>query len=165
MNEIKKIKSLRNQKGISQTKMASKVGLSQPGYAKIESGVTENMSLSLAIKISKVLEIGFNELYDIDGDSQKIDSLNNEIEILKKRIVELEEQLDDKRKANLSNEETIKYWNLFAKYSREIQSENKNISANELENLVMMKIYKNDGPFIVKVDNEKNWSFSFRGEK
>ena len=145
--------------------MASKVGLSQPGYAKIESGVTENMSLSLAIKISKVLEIGFNELYDIDGDSQKIDSLNNEIEILKKRIVELEEQLDDKRKANLSNEETIKYWNLFAKYSREIQSENKNISANELENLVMMKIYKNDGPFIVKVDNEKNWSFSFRGEK
>lgn len=97
MNEIEKIKSLRNQNGISQTKMAKSIGLSQPGYAKIESGLTENISLSLAVKISNVLGVGFNELYDIDGDSQKIDSLNKEIEALKKRIAELKEQVCDKR--------------------------------------------------------------------
>ncbi len=77
--------------------MASLVGLSQPGYAKIESGITENVSLSLAIKISKALGVGFNELFDIDGDSQKIDSLKSDIETLKKRILGLEEQLNDKR--------------------------------------------------------------------
>ena len=95
--EMKKIKDARIQKGISQTAMANEIGLSQPGYANIENGETKNIPLLVAVKISKVLGIGFNELYDIDGDSQKIDRLNMECEVLKKRIVELEEQLNDKR--------------------------------------------------------------------
>ena len=96
--EMKKIKEARIKKGISQTSMANEIGLSQPGYANIENGETKNIPLLVAVKISKVLEIGFNELYDIDGDSQKIDNLNKEIDTLKKRIAELEEQLNDKRR-------------------------------------------------------------------
>lgn len=87
---IEKIKTLRNQKGLSQAKMAELLGISQTGYAKIESAVTENIALSVAVGIAKALNVGFNELFDIDGDSQKIDSLNLQIVELKKKQVDQE---------------------------------------------------------------------------
>lgn len=95
--EMKKIKEARIKKGISQTAMANEIGLSQPGYANIENGETKNIPLLVAVKISKVLGIGFNELYDIDGDSQKIDGLNKEIKALHKRVIELEDNVRDKK--------------------------------------------------------------------
>lgn len=85
---LERIKNLRNQKGISQTKLAEAIGISQTGYAKIERGDTENIPLSVAVGIAKALNVGFNELFDIDGDSRKIDGLINEIELLKNRISE-----------------------------------------------------------------------------
>jgi transcriptional regulator with XRE-family HTH domain len=94
---LDKIKTRRVKLGISQTKMAETMGISQTGYAKIESGVTESVSLPVAVMIAKALNVGFNELFDIDGDSEKIDRLTKEIEWLNKRIWELEEQLIDKR--------------------------------------------------------------------
>ena len=160
-----RIKKLREEIGISKADMARMCGITQTAYTNIENAETKSITIETGKRIANSLKISFFELFGIDGDSQKIDGLKNEIETLKRRIVELEEQLDDKRKANLSDKGTIKYWNLFAKYSREILSDNKNISAADLENMVMGKIYNNDGPFIVTIDDEKNWSFSFRGEK
>ena len=81
---IEKIKALRNQKGLSQSKMADLIGISQTGYAKIESAVTENIALSVAVGMAKALNVGFNELFNIDGDSQKIDELSNQIVNLNK---------------------------------------------------------------------------------
>ena len=95
---LEKIKVLRVKKGKSQTQMAELLGITQAGYANIESNIKGKLSLAYAVGIAKALEVGFNELYNIDGDSQKIDSLNNEIETLKNRIKELEEQLEDKRR-------------------------------------------------------------------
>lgn len=160
-----RIKKLREEFGISKADMARMCGITQTAYTNIENAETKSITIETGKKIANSLKISFFELFDIDGDSQKIDSLKNEIETLRKRIVELEEQLDDKRKANLSAEGTIKYWNLFAKYTREILSENKNISAVDLESKVLEKIYNIDGPFVVTIDDKKNWSFSFRGEK
>jgi len=97
---LEKIKTLRNQKGISQTKMAEIMGISQTGYAKIENGITESVSLPVAVNIAKALNVGFNELFDIDGDSQKIDSLNNEIEELKKTIEKLNSEISEKSLLN-----------------------------------------------------------------
>ncbi len=95
---LEKIKGLRIQKGKSQTQMAELLGITQAGYANIESNSKGKLSLVFAVGIAKALEVGFNELYDIDGDSQKIDGLNKEIEALKKRIAELEELVGDKRR-------------------------------------------------------------------
>ena len=81
---LEKIKTLRNQKGLSQAKMAELIGISQTGYAKIESTVTENIALSVAVSMAKALNVGFNELFDIDGDSQKIEKLEKKIEKLEK---------------------------------------------------------------------------------
>ena len=45
---LEKIKQYRNQKNLSQTQMAAVIGISQAAYAKIESGITENISLNIA---------------------------------------------------------------------------------------------------------------------
>lgn len=90
---LEKIKNLRNQKGFSQSKLAKDIGISQTGYAKMERGETDNIPLSVAVGIAKTLNIGFNELFDIDGDSQKIDSLVIIIEDQKKKIEELKDQI------------------------------------------------------------------------
>ena len=79
---LEKIKNLRNQKGLSQSKLAQEIGISQTGYAKIERGDTDNIPLSVAVGIANALNVGFNSLFDIDGDSKKIDSLNNKIKEL-----------------------------------------------------------------------------------
>ena len=82
---LEKIKNLRNQKGFSQLKLAHEIGISQTGYAKMERGDTDSIPLSVAVGIAKTLNVGFNELFDIDGDSQKIDSLFKVIEALKEK--------------------------------------------------------------------------------
>jgi transcriptional regulator with XRE-family HTH domain len=95
---LEKIKNLRIQNGISQTEMAKSLGITQAGYANIENNDKGKLSIAIAVGIAEILKVGFNELYDIDGDSQKIETLDHEIEILKNRIKELEEQLNDKRR-------------------------------------------------------------------
>ena len=100
---LEKIKNLRNQKGISQTKLAEAIGISQTGYAKIERGDTENIPLSVAVGIAKALNVGFNELFNIDGDSRKIDGLNGQIEELNDKIAEKDKmiKLQDQVNQNL----------------------------------------------------------------
>ena len=90
---LEKIKNLRNQRGFSQSKLAQEIGISQTGYAKIERGDTDTIPLSVAIGIAKSLNVGFNELFDIDGDSHKIDNLWKTIEDQKQKIEELKDQI------------------------------------------------------------------------
>jgi transcriptional regulator with XRE-family HTH domain len=86
MNALEKIKSLRNQKGLSQKRIADILGISQTGYAKIEKGKPENISLSVAVGIAKALDVGFNDLFDIVGDSQIYEQLRTENERLKGEV-------------------------------------------------------------------------------
>ena len=92
-----KIKSLRVQKDLSQTQMANFLGITQAGYANIENNDKAKLSLAYAVRIAEVLNVGFNELYGIPGDSSKVEEIQNENEAFRKRIIELEEQLNDKR--------------------------------------------------------------------
>jgi transcriptional regulator with XRE-family HTH domain len=92
-----KIRRLRKQKGLSQREVAQVAGIRQSSIASIEKGDTVNMSLESAVGIAKALEVNFNELFDIEADNLKAIVLKNEIETLKTRIKDLEEQLIEKK--------------------------------------------------------------------
>jgi transcriptional regulator with XRE-family HTH domain len=88
MNIQEKIKLCRKQKNLSQAQMAAVIGISQAAYAKIESGVTENISLFIATGIAKALNEDFNELFEIESDNKTIAGLKSEVEELRSRISE-----------------------------------------------------------------------------
>jgi len=88
MNTQERIKLYRKKKNLSQSQMASVIGISQAAYAKIESGVTGNITLVVATGIAKALGEDFNEVFEIEKDNKTIVSLKDEIEELKNRISE-----------------------------------------------------------------------------
>lgn len=73
---LEKIRSLRVQKGISQTQMAISLGITQAGYANIETNSTGKLSLAYAVGIAKALGVGFNDLYNIKKIKLLIKRLN-----------------------------------------------------------------------------------------
>ena len=92
-----KIKRIRKSRGLNQTDICSKIGITQPSFASIEAGRTKSVSIDLGKKIALALDVDFNELFDIQ-DATNSESHTGEIELLKKRILVLEEQLNDKRR-------------------------------------------------------------------
>ncbi|MDP2887479.1 MAG: helix-turn-helix transcriptional regulator [Bacteroidota bacterium] len=76
MDISEKIRQLRKQKGISQSKMAEVIGISQAAYAKIETGDTKSISIEIGKGISKALDISFNELFDIES-SEDVNKLKD----------------------------------------------------------------------------------------
>ena len=68
------IKSIRELKNFTQEYMAEKLGITQAGYSKIESGATKT-SYSKIIDIAKILEVETEEL--LAFDSQKYFNFNN----------------------------------------------------------------------------------------
>lgn len=92
-----KIKRLREERNLNHVAISKEIGISNTAYSKIEKGITKSISLDIAIKIAKVLDVDFNELFGIEKPDYQ-DDLNGEIEILKKRIIELESQLEDKKR-------------------------------------------------------------------
>ena len=88
MNTQERIKLYRKQKNLSQSQMASVIGISQAAYAKIESGVTGNITLVVATGIAKALGEDFNEVFEIEKDNKTIVGLKAEIVELKSRISE-----------------------------------------------------------------------------
>jgi len=88
MNTQERIKQYRKKKNLSQSQIAKEIGISQAAYAKIESGVTENMTLVVATGIAKALGEDFNEVFEIEKDNKTIVALKDEIEELKNRISE-----------------------------------------------------------------------------
>lgn len=93
---LEKIKQHRNQKNLSQAQVAAVIGISQAAYAKIESGITENISLFIAKGIAKALNESFNELFDINSDSKNSEIQTDEIEDLKKKNKELTARIEEK---------------------------------------------------------------------
>lgn len=70
-----KIKNIREIKNLTQEYMAEKLGITQAGYSKIESGATK-ISYSKIVDISKILGVEVEEL--LAFDSQKyFNSFNN----------------------------------------------------------------------------------------
>ena len=70
-----KIRNVRELKNFTQEYMAEKLGITQAGYSKIESGATK-LSYSKLAEISKILSIEVEEL--LAFDSQKyFNSFNN----------------------------------------------------------------------------------------
>jgi transcriptional regulator with XRE-family HTH domain len=101
MDIFKKIKKLREEKKITQSEMAESLGISQAAYAKIERPINpegKKISIEYGKSIAKTLGVSFNELFDVELPSSEEKKLISEIEGLKRRIKELEEQLDDKRR-------------------------------------------------------------------
>lgn len=88
MNTQERIKLYRKKKNLSQSQMASVIGISQAAYAKIESGVTGNITLVVATGIAKALGEDFNEVFEIEKDNKTIDALKDEVEELRTRISE-----------------------------------------------------------------------------
>lgn len=62
----KRIERLRVEKKLTQIEVAKALGLSRSGYLLIENNENHNISLSTAIKLAKVLDTSFNELFEID---------------------------------------------------------------------------------------------------
>lgn len=93
---LEKIKQYRNQKNLSQAQVAAVIGISQPAYAKVESGITENISLNIAKGIAKALGENFNELFEINADNKNLDIQTDEIEELKGKIKELQDRIEEK---------------------------------------------------------------------
>lgn len=56
-----KIRKMRIKKGVSQAKMAEKLGISQQAYSKYEIGVT-SMSFETALQLAEILDISLDEL-------------------------------------------------------------------------------------------------------
>ena len=107
---LEKIKILRIQKGISQTKMAGELGISQPGYANIEIGNTGNIPLNVAVGIAKVLDVSFVELFDIPLSLKDTEVEDTEIAELRKQINELNKKNEELRGRLTDKELLIKYF-------------------------------------------------------
>lgn len=114
-----KIKRIRIEIGINQADVARSAGIKQSSYASIEKGDTKSISIEVGKGIAKALRLSFNELFDIEN-ADAVDSLKEEIKLLRKRIDELEEQLDDKRKIILGYKDAADYLAMFTKFSLEI---------------------------------------------
>lgn len=85
---LEKIKEKRNQKNLSQAQVAAVIGISQAAYAKIENGITGNISLNIAKGIARALNESFNKLFEIEmplQNSDQIEKLKIENESLKKQ--------------------------------------------------------------------------------
>lgn len=94
MDISKKIKQLRQSKKISQKELASTIGVTQATITKIESGITKNTSVDIAIKIAVALDTSVYELFGDDGFINKTEEQNkfaNENKELKIKLSEKEQ--------------------------------------------------------------------------
>jgi transcriptional regulator with XRE-family HTH domain len=91
-----KILKLRMAKGISKADMSRACGITPTAYSNIEDDLTESINIETGRKIAAALGISFNELFEIEGDSLKIDRLENIIEEQKQKIEDLKGRLTDK---------------------------------------------------------------------
>lgn len=91
-----KIKRIRTERNVRPADIARFAGIKQSSYASIEKGDTKSISIEVGKGIAKALGMSFNELFEIEvADNSEL--LFAEIKQLKKRITELEEQLNDKK--------------------------------------------------------------------
>lgn len=65
LNIIKRIKSVREERGYTQQFIAEKLGISQNAYSKIEIG-SSKLTLQRCLQIADVLEVTIPRLFDIN---------------------------------------------------------------------------------------------------
>lgn len=109
-----KIKRIRLEAGVNQADVARSAGIKQSSYASIEKGDTKAISIEVGKGIAKALRISFNELFDIE-----IESNNSLIEELKSENYNLKEQL------NLIIQQSILKDKVITGYERDIESTKK----------------------------------------
>lgn len=96
MKILDNIKKARLANGFSQEYMADKLEIATVNYGKIERGVTA-MTIERLFKIAELLNISVGSLIDIEP-SKTDNNLSEKNERLNEKIIQLEEQLNDKRR-------------------------------------------------------------------
>ncbi len=94
MNIAKRIKSIREKKGMSQKELINAVGLGAPMYSRIETGKAEP-SLTTLEKIAKALGVKLVDLFEADDDLRDINSYDAS---LMEKVKVIEELTDDEKK-------------------------------------------------------------------
>lgn len=93
-----KIKRLRTEKRLTQKQVSESCGLTPSAYLFIENGTTKSISIDVGKGIARALEVPFVDLFDIDDQGNE-----RLIEDLKKRISQLEHDILNYKRGNLSN--------------------------------------------------------------
>ncbi|RNL56482.1 helix-turn-helix domain-containing protein [Pedobacter jejuensis] len=88
------IKQSRIELGLSQAEAAKMINISTPAFCKIETGQTD-LNISRLLQIAKTFKVSVHHLISGDGESQ---NSADEISILKKEMVEKDEELTKLRK-------------------------------------------------------------------
>lgn len=87
-----KLRKLRIEKRLTQKYIADLCGITPTAYTFIENGTTKNITIEVGKGISKALEVPFNELFDIESNSDEIASLVRSLEDASKLIKTLTER-------------------------------------------------------------------------
>jgi transcriptional regulator with XRE-family HTH domain len=103
-----KIKDARESIGKTQDEVCEEIGISRNSYFLIEKGKTKNLSIDFGKKISKVLGVSFNELFEVE---------NPELEKAKAEIKTLQEE----------NEKLYKQEDFFLELTRMRRALNKTV--------------------------------------
>jgi transcriptional regulator with XRE-family HTH domain len=88
---FEKIKDAREAIGKTQDEVCAEIGISRNSYFLIEKGKTKNLSIDFGKKISKVLGVSFNELFEVENEKEEkltteLARLNRELENCKKEL-------------------------------------------------------------------------------
>jgi transcriptional regulator with XRE-family HTH domain len=110
-----KIRSIRKSKGISQETVSNTCGITQPSYANIESGKTQNITIEIGKGIAKALDVSFVELFEIESFISDSNDLKMHLDQLREKTNELEKQLVKELELNtlLKNENKRLYTEVF----------------------------------------------------
>jgi transcriptional regulator with XRE-family HTH domain len=102
INVYKTIRDIRTKKGYSQEFMADKLGMNQSSYGKLERGGTQ-LTIERLEQIADIFEIDIHELLphpkstSASRDKETVNQ-SDKVKLLEKRISELEDQLEDKKR-------------------------------------------------------------------
>jgi transcriptional regulator with XRE-family HTH domain len=88
MDIAKRIKTIREKKGMSQKELITAVGLGAPMYSRIETGKAEP-SLTTLEKIAKALGVKLVDFFDVDDNLEDINSYDASLMEKVKTIEEL----------------------------------------------------------------------------
>ena len=146
MNEVyEAIKKLRTAKGYSQEYMATKLGVTQGSYGRIERGET-TLTIERLSEIANVLGSTTEQIFSSELVNESNSNLNKQIAVCKARINELEKDI-----------ESLKHYNSLL----QIITQNFEDTVEKLLENYLLKIQndwiKENGPF---KENDRDMCFS-----
>jgi transcriptional regulator with XRE-family HTH domain len=98
MDIAKRIKTIREKKGMSQKELITAVGLGAPMYSRIETGKTEP-SLSILEKIAKVLGVSLSDFFATEDAIADVNSYDGS---LMEKVKAIEALSDEEKKTVFS---------------------------------------------------------------